>query len=229
MIETIIKAFSKEVWAIIFPAIWDTIYMTAISTVITTFFGLIFGIALLITDKDGLYPVPVFNRIFGAIINAVLSLPAMVVIILALPISKLIVGITYGPKACIVALTVVCIPIFSRLVENSILEIAKGKIEAVKSMGASNWDIILKVMIPESLPMLIRNFIVLTITLISVTAIAGSFGAGGLGDIAVRYGYNRFRSDILIASVSVLLVSVELLQFFGAKLSKKILKKRHLI
>ncbi|MDR3112247.1 MAG: ABC transporter permease [Elusimicrobiota bacterium] len=229
MIDIFLKAFSKEVWSIIFPSIWDTVYMTTISLVITSFFGLLFGIALLITDKDGLFPIPIFNRVFGSIINAVLSLPAMVVIILALPISKLIVGISYGPKACIVALTVVCIPIFSRLVENSILEVSKGKIEAVKAMGASNWDIIFKVMIPESLPTLIRNFVVLTITLISVTAIAGSFGAGGLGDIAVRYGYQRFRSDILIASVLTLLVSVELLQFAGASLSRKILKKRHLL
>ncbi|MDR3256401.1 MAG: ABC transporter permease [Endomicrobium sp.] len=229
MTDLLLKAFTKEVWDIIIPAIWETVYMTIVSTTITTFFGLLFGIVLLITDKHGLHPIPLFNKVFGSIINAVLSLPSMVVIILALPIAKLIVGITYGPKACIISLTVVCIPIFSRLVENSILEVSKGKIEAAKAMGASNIDIIFKVMLPEALPTLIRNFVVLTITLISITAIAGSFGAGGLGDIAVRYGYHRFRSDILIAAVLVLLVSVNLLQLFGALLARKILKKRHLI
>jgi D-methionine transport system permease protein len=229
MTDVLTKAFSKEVWEIILPAIGQTIYMTIISTAITMFFGLLFGVLLFVTDQDGLHPVPIFNKVFGAIINAVLSLPSMIVIILALPISKLIVGVSYGPKACIVALIIVCTPIFSRLVESTILEVSKGKIEAAKSMGASTIDIIFKVMLPESLPTLIRNFVVLTITLISITAIAGSFGAGGLGEVAVRFGYNRFRADILIAAVLVLLVSVECLQLLGAFLSKKILKKRHLI
>jgi D-methionine transport system permease protein len=171
----------------------------------------------------------IFNKVFGAIINAVLSLPSMIVVILFLPLSKFIVGVPYGPRAFIVSLSIVCIPIFSRMVENSILEVSKGKVEAAKAMGASNCDIIFKVMLPESLPTLIRNFVVLTITLISITAIAGSFGAGGLGELAVRFGYNRYRSDILAAVIIVLLIVVECLQLFGAFISKKILKKRHLI
>ncbi|MDR2709514.1 MAG: ABC transporter permease [Elusimicrobiota bacterium] len=227
--ETIIKAFSKPVWEIVGPSIWDTLFMTITSTILTVVFGLIFGIILATTDKGGLRSLPIFNGIFGAVINAVLSLPAMIVIILTLPLSKLIVGVTYGPKACIIALSVACIPMFARLVENSILEVPKGKIEAIKVMGANNIDIIFKVMLPEALPNLIRNFSVITITLISVTAIAGSFGAGGLGDIAVRYGYNRFRTDVLIAAVGTLLVMVEFIQISGALLAKFIMKKRHLI
>jgi D-methionine transport system permease protein len=227
--EFLSQVFSAEVWGYVLPATWQTIYMTFISTTITIFFGLLFGILLYITDKDGLHPVPVFNKIFGAIINSVLSLPSMIIIILALPLSKIIVGVSYGPKAFIIALSIVCIPIFSRLVESSILEVPKGKVEAAKAMGASNLDIIFKVMLPESLPTLIRNFVVLTITLISITAIAGSFGAGGLGELAVRFGYNRFRSDILVAVLIVLLFAVECLQLFSSFISKKILKKRHLI
>jgi D-methionine transport system permease protein len=229
MKEFLVQVFSVEVWEYVLPATWQTIYMTAISTTITITFGLLFGVLLYVTDKDGLHPMPIFNKVFGAIINSVLSLPSMIVVIIFLPLSKFIVGVSYGPKAFIVSLAIVCIPIFSRLVENSILEVSKGKVEAAKAMGASNWDIILKVMLPESLPTLIRNFVVLTITLISITAIAGSFGAGGLGELAVRFGYNRYRTDILIAVIIVLLVGVELLQLFGAFISKKILKKRHLV
>jgi D-methionine transport system permease protein len=229
MKEFLAQVFSVEVWEYVFPATWQTIYMTAISTTITITFGLLFGGLLYVTDKDGLHPMPFFNKVFGAIINSVLSLPSMIVVILFLPLSKFIVGVSYGPKAFVVSLAIVCIPIFSRMVENSILEVSKGKVEAAKGMGASNWDIILKVMLPESLPTLIRNFVVLTITLISITAIAGSFGAGGLGELAVRFGYNRYRSDILAAVIIVLLVVVECLQLFGAFIAKKILKKRHLI
>ncbi|MDR2399237.1 MAG: ABC transporter permease [Endomicrobium sp.] len=229
MKEFLAQVFSVEVWEYVLPATWQTIYMTAISTTITITFGLLFGVLLYVTDKDGLHPMPIFNKVFGAIINSVLSLPSMIVVIIFLPLSKFIVGVSYGPKAFIVSLAIVCIPIFSRLVENSILEVSKGKVEAAKAMGASNWDIILKVMLPESLPTLIRNFVVLTITLISITAIAGSFGAGGLGELAVRFGYNRYRTDILVAVIIVLLVGVEFLQLFGAFISKKILKKRHLV
>jgi D-methionine transport system permease protein len=229
MKEFLVQVFSVEVWEYVLPATWQTIYMTAISTTITITFGLLFGVLLYVTDKDGLHPMPIFNKVFGAIINSVLSLPSMIVVIIFLPLSKFIVGVSYGPKAFVASLAIVCIPIFSRLVENSILEVSKGKVEAAKAMGASNWDIILKVMLPESLPTLIRNFVVLTITLISITAIAGSFGAGGLGELAVRFGYNRYRTDILVAVIIVLLVGVEFLQLFGAFISKKILKKRHLV
>jgi D-methionine transport system permease protein len=229
MLGFFIKLFSQETIGIILPATLQTLYMVLVAAPITIFFGLVFGSFLYITDKDGLYPMPIFNKIFGAIINAVLALPSMIAIILALPLSKFVVGVSYGPKACIIALTIVCTPIFARLVESSILEVSKGKVEAAKSMGAAPFDIILKVMLPEALPSLIRNFIVLTITLISITAIAGTFGAGGLGEVAVRFGYHRFRTDILLAAVLTLLVLVEGLQLLGDKLFKRMLKKRHLI
>jgi D-methionine transport system permease protein len=229
MIDFFTKLFSQDTLDIILPATWQTLCMVLVATPITIFFGLLFGISLYITDKNGLYPIPIFNKTFGAVINIVLALPSMIVIILALPISKFVLGVSYGPKACIIALTIVCAPIFSRLVESSILEVSKGKIEAAKSMGASTWDIIFKVILPEAFPALIRNFIVLTITLISITAIAGTFGAGGLGEVAVRFGYHRFKTDILLAAVLVLLVLVETLQLLGDRLSKRILKKRHLI
>lgn len=228
-LETIKSAFSPETWAIVTPAIWQTLYMTIFTTILTGIFGLLIGVVLVVTQKDGLHPKPKFNSVLGAIVNALRSLPSVIIIILTLPLSRLIIGISYGPKACIIALAVTCIPMFARLVENSILEVSKGKIEAAKSMGTKNRTIILRVLLPESLPNLIRSFTIATIAVISTTAIAGSFGAGGLGDVAIRYGYARFRGDILLASVLVLIILVELVQFSGDRISKHILKKRHLI
>jgi D-methionine transport system permease protein len=141
----------------------------------------------------------------------------------------LILGKSYGPKACIIALAVTCIPMFGRLVESSILEVSKGKIEAARSMGAKNRDIVLKVLLPEALPSLIRSFTISVIAIISTTALAGTLGAGGLGDVAVRFGYSRFKTDILLAAVLVMIVIVQAVQFAGNALSKFILKKRHLV
>lgn len=229
MIKTLQSAFGAETWSIVGPAINQTLYMTVLTTILTGIFGLILGIVLVLTDKDGLHPLPVFNLIAGGIINAFRSMPSVIIIILTLPLSRLIIGISYGPKACIVALAATCIPMFARLVESSILEVPKGKFEAAQAMGASKGEIVFKVMLPEALPNLIRNFTVTIIVVISTTAIAGSFGAGGLGDVAVRYGYARFRVDMLIASVIVLIALVNVVQLAGGGFARHILKKRHLI
>ncbi|MDR1376516.1 MAG: ABC transporter permease [Synergistaceae bacterium] len=227
--ETIESAFSVKTWAIIVPAIYDTLYMVLFTTILTVFFGLILGIVLVTTDKDGIYPSPRFNSLAGSIVNGFRSLPSMIVIILTLPLSRLILGKSYGPKACIIALAVTCIPMFGRLVESSILDVSKGKIEAARSMGAKNRDIVLKVLLPEALPSLIRSFTIAVIAIISTTALAGTLGAGGLGDVAVRFGYSRFKTDILLAAVLVMIIIVQLVQFTGNTLSKLVLKRRHLI
>jgi D-methionine transport system permease protein len=229
LLHTVRSAFSRDVWVIVGPAIGQTLYMTALTTLLTGVFGVILGIALVLTDKDGLCPIPAFNAVAGGLVNAFRSMPSVIIIILTLPLSRLIIGISYGPKACIIALAVTCIPMFARLVENSILEVPKGKIEAAAAMGAKKRDIVFKVMLPEALPNLTRNFTVAIIAVISTTALAGSFGAGGLGDVAVRYGYNRFRVDMLIASVLVLIVLVNGIQLLGGGAARYILKKRHLI
>lgn len=229
LIEIIKSAFSAEVWTIVGPALIDTVYMVSITVLITLIFGLILGITLVVTGKDGLHPLPVFNKILGMIINVFRSLPSLILIVLVLPLARLIVGKGYGPNACIIGLAAVCVPMFSRLVESSLLEISKGKIEAAKSMGTSNVKIITKVLIPETLPSLIRSFTIVIIAIISTTALAGSFGAGGVGDICIRYGYNRFKTDILLATVTVLIIFVQLIQFTGENISKVLLKKWHLI
>ena len=146
-----------------------------------------------------------------------------------LPIARVIVGKAYGSNACIIALVASCVPMFARLVESSLLEVAKGKIEAAKAMGAGNIRILLTVMLPEALPSLIRAFTVAVIAVISMTALAGNFGAGGIGDIAVRFGFNRFQHDVLIATVFVLIIMVQFVQLLGDLTSKLLLKKWHLI
>jgi D-methionine transport system permease protein len=227
--ETIMSAFGEKTWAIVLPAIYDTLYMVFHTTILTAFFGLLLGILLVVTSPDGIYPCRRFSMVLGGIVNGLRSLPSIIIIILTLPLSRLIIGISYGPQACIIALAVTCVPMFGRLVESSILEIPKGKIEAARSMGAKNRHIIMKVMIPEALPSLIRNFTIAVIAVISTTALAGMLGAGGLGDVAVRFGYNRFKTDILIASVLVMIVMVQIVQLAGNFLSRSVLKRRHLI
>lgn len=227
--QIIANAFSAKTWAIIIPAIWQTLYMVSLTTIFTLFFGLFLGVVLVVTDKDGVHPVPFLNKILGTIVNMFRSLPSMILIILTLPLSRLILGISYGPKACILALVVSAVPMFGRLVESSILGVSKGKIEAAKALGTSNRRIVLKVLIPEALPSLIRSFTIAIIAIISITALAGSFGAGGIGDVAVRFGYQRFKTDILIAAVFVLIVLVQIIQLAGDLSAKHISKRRHLV
>jgi D-methionine transport system permease protein len=227
--KNIRSAFGAEVWSIVGSSILQTFYMTALTTILTGVFGLVLGVALVLTDRDGLHPLPAFNTVLGGLINALRSMPSVIIIILTLPLSRLIIGISYGPSACVFALAFTCIPMYARLVENSILEVPKGKFEAAKAMGSRAGAIVFKVMLPEALPALVRSFTVAVIAVISTTALAGSFGAGGLGDVAVRYGYQRFRVDMLIASVSALVVLVTAVQIIGNGIAKGILKMRHLI
>ena len=228
LLDVIKSAFSSQTWAIVTPAIWETIYMTLMTVIFTLLLGLLLGIVLVVTDKQGLHPIPTLNKVLGSLVNILRSLPSMILIILTLPLSRLIIGISYGPQACILALVASCVPMFGRLVESSILEVPKGKLEAAKSMGSNNFHIIAKVLLPEALPSLVRSFTIAVIAIISTTALAGSFGAGGLGDVAVRFGYSRFKTDILLATVLVLVLLVQLTQLIGDLLYKRILHKRSL-
>ena len=227
--EVIRHAFSKEVWDTIFPAVWDTLYMVLLSAVITLILGVLLGIALSVISKEGVRPVPVLNETAGTIVNCLRSLPQMIMIIVTLPLARMLLGQSYGVNACIIALAASCIPMYARLVQGAFAEIPKGKIEAAKAMGSSPATIVFRIMLPEAIPSIIRCFTVALIGIISMTALAGSFGAGGIGDIAVRFGFNRFYHDMLIASVLVLIIMVEIAQLFGDLFSKLILKKRQLI
>lgn len=227
--EVVAHAFSQDVWKIMWPAVWDSLYMVLLSAVITFLFGILIGIVLSVIEKDGIHHIPVLNETVGTLINCLRSLPQMIMIIITLPLARMILGQSYGVNACIIALAASCIPMYARLVQGALVEIPKGKIEAAKAMGSSGAEIVFKVMLPEAVPGIIRGFTVALIGIISMTALAGNFGAGGIGDIAVRYGFNRFQHDMLLASVLVLIIMVEIVQIGGDLLSSLILKKRHLI
>ncbi|PYG88547.1 D-methionine transport system permease protein [Ruminiclostridium sufflavum DSM 19573] len=227
--EVFKASFSPGVWKEIWPAALDTLYMTFIAALITLVFGLLLGIIMTLTAKDGLRPVRTFNTSMGWLVNCLRSLPQMIMIILMIPVARMVLGQSYGINSCIIALAASCIPMYARIVQSSLLEISKGKIEAAKSMGSSNLQIVLRVLLPETLPSLIRGFTVAVIAIISMSALAGNFGAGGIGDIAVRFGFQRFQHEVLFACVYVLIIIVQIVQFAGDFASKLILKKRHLI
>lgn len=227
--DVFVASFALRVWKIILPATLDTLYMMFIASVITLVFGLLLGIVLTLTAKEGLCPADPFNTSLGWVINCLRSLPQIIMIILMIPVARLIFGKSYGINSCIIALAASCIPMYARIVQSSLLEISKGKIEAAKSMGSSNFQIVVWVLLPETLPSLIRGFTVAVIAIISMTALAGNFGAGGLGDIAVRFGFQRFQHEILFGCVYALIIIVQIIQFTGDRLSNLILKKRHLV
>ena len=227
--EVFLASLSPEIWKDLWGPIGETLYMTAISSVIMLVFGIVIGILLDITNPNGLIPLKLSYTLSGWMINCLRSLPQMIMIILMIPVARLIFGKSYGTNACIIAIAASCIPMYARIVESSLLEIDKGKIEAAQAMGSKNISIIFKVLLPETLPSLIRGFTVSVITVLSMTALAGMFGAGGIGDIAVRYGYQRFQHDRLFACVYILIVLVQLKQGIGNLVSKRILKTRNLV
>ncbi|MDO4620819.1 MAG: methionine ABC transporter permease [Lachnospiraceae bacterium] len=227
--EILAHAFSKEVWEQVLPALGETMYMVGISSVFVLLFGLILGMVVVLTAEDGLMPCRPLHLALGIIINCFRSLPQVIIIIVMLPVARLLLGQSYGSNACIISLIASCVPLYARLVENSLLEIDKGKIEAAKAMGSSNRRILFEVMVPETLPSIIRSFTNAVVIVISMTALAGSFGAGGIGYIAVTFGYTRYQHDLLFATIIVLIVIVQAVQLLGDTVARMILKKRHQI
>lgn len=203
----------------------ETLYMVSISSIIALILGIPIGISLVVTDKGGIYPLIKVNKVIGIFINIIRSMPEMILIIILLPLAKLIVGTTLGANAAIISIG--SAPLIARIIENSLKEIEFGKIEAAEAMGATSFEIITKVLIPEALPSIIRGITIAIIGIVGFTAIAGAIGAGGLGSLAIRFGYQRFRTDILIGTVLILLVVVQLLQFIGDFIARLINKKRY--
>ena len=227
--EVIKASLSPDIWKDLWGPIGETLYMTVVSSLIMLVFGLLIGILLTVTNPDGLVPLKASYTVSGWIINCLRSLPQMIMIILMIPVARLIFGKAYGTNACIIAIAASCIPMYARIVESSLLEIEKGKIEAAQAIGSNNLSIVFKILLPETLPSLIRGFTVSVISVLSMTALAGMFGAGGIGDIAVRYGYQRFQHDRLFACVYILIILVQLIQGIGNLVSKSILKTRNLV
>jgi D-methionine transport system permease protein len=204
----------------------DTLYMTIMSAFIAYFFGLPLGVALVVTDAKGIRPRVHFNRVLGAAVNIVRSVPFIILLIAVIPFTRLVVGTSIGATASIVPLALGAVPFIARMVESSLKELDNGAIEAAQSMGASLRQIIFRVMLPECLPSLILGATITVITLIGYSAMAGTVGGGGLGDIAIRYGYYRYQNDLMVLTILLLLLIVQAFQSIGNRLSRKADRKQ---
>ena len=207
----------------------QTIEMVFWSTVFSLIMGLPLGVLLHVTDKEdqgGIIPKPVLNEILSRIVNILRSFPVLILMIILMPVARFILGTTIGTRASVVSLSIAAAPFVARVIETSLKEVDPGVIQAAKAMGSTNWQIIVKVMLPEALPSLVSGVTLTIINLIGYSAMAGTIGGGGLGDLAIRYGYQRFRSDVMLAAVIVIIVLVELVQFVGNRISSRLLAKR---
>lgn len=218
---------SPDLLELIIPGLFETIYMVVLTTIVALFLGFPLGIVLVVTEKGHVLQAPRFNKILGTLINIIRSFPFIILIVVLLPLARLIVGTTLGADAAIVSLSIGSAPFLARIIESSLKEVEHGKIEAALALGASPLEIIVKVLIPEALPSLVRGMTLSIIAIIGFTAIAGAIGAGGLGSLAIRYGYQRFRNDILFVTVLMLVILVELIQLTGDLIAKQINKKRY--
>ena len=201
--------------------IWETIYMTFVSAFFSYIIGLPLGVLLSITDKNGICALPWLNKILGFAVNIFRSIPFVILMIAALPAAKLIVGTSLGNKAMIVTLIIAAAPYVARMVESSIKEVDSGVIEAAQAMGTSSFGIIRKVLIPEAKPSLIVGAVISLVTILGYSAMAGTIGGGGLGMIAITYGYQRFNNNIIWICVLLTLVIVQLIQEIGMLIAKK--------
>jgi D-methionine transport system permease protein len=204
----------------------ETLYMVFFSTIFSLLIGFPIGVLLVVTKEGNIMERPKLNKVLEIVINTLRSFPFIILMICLFPLSRIIVGTTIGSTAAIVPLSISAAPFVARMIEGALNEVDKGLIEASSSMGASNSTIIWKVMIPETMPHIIHGITVTVISLIGFSAMAGTIGAGGLGDLAIRFGYQRFKTDIMIYSVIVIILLVQVLQSLGNYLVDRIKKKR---
>jgi len=210
----------------IIKGIGETLYMTLVSTLLGYLFGLPMGVLLVVSDKDGLSPNPVLYKILDVIANIVRSVPFLILLIVVIPFTRLLVGRSTGSTATIVPLTIAAIPFIARMVESSIKEVDPGVIEAARSMGAGNFRIVTKVLLVEARTSLITGMTIAIGTILGYSAMAGTIGGGGLGDIAIRYGYYRYESGIMIVTVVLLVLLVQLFQTVGMHMASRLDKRK---
>ena len=214
--------FDKQIIIMLLEGVRDTVYMTLVSTIIAYVLGLPMGVLLAISDKDGIKPNRIIYRIFDVIANVVRSIPFLILLILLIPFTRLLVGRSYGSTATIVPLVVTAAPYIARLVESSLKEVDLGVIEAARSMGASNFDIIFHVMLVEARTSIVNGATIALGTILGYSAMAGTVGGGGLGDIAVRYGYYRWQTGIMIVTVILIIILFQIFQNIGTKTANAI-------
>ena len=213
---------SVEFWA---NALWETLYMVAVSTVVSYAIGLPLGLLLVVSDKNGIRPMPVLNAVVGVIVNILRSIPFLILAVMITPLTRAIAGRAIGTTAMIVPLTVAAAPYVARMVESSIKEVPFGVIEAAQSMGASPWQIVRKVLVPEAKPSLMVGGAISIVTILGYSAMAGFIGGGGLGTVAVNYGYNRYNFEIMLVAVIIIVVVVQIFQTCGMWLARRLDKR----
>ncbi|MBR2974312.1 MAG: ABC transporter permease [Clostridia bacterium] len=206
---------------ILVKGIWETTYMTLLSSLFAYVIGLPLGVILVVTDENGVKPNKAINTILGIVVNVFRSIPFLILMVAMLPVAKLVVGTSLGNKAMIVMLVIAAAPYVARMVESSLKEVDSGVIEASKSMGSSTMQIILKVLLPEAKPALIVGAVISTVTVLGYSAMAGTIGAGGLGKIAISFGHQKYKDDVIWVCVILMVLIVQAVQIVGMTIAKK--------
>ena len=201
--------------------VWETVYMTVISTAISYAIGLPLGVILTVTDKGGIHPIPWLNRVLGVIVNFFRSVPFIILMVAMLPVAKFFVGTSLGNKAMIVMLVIAAAPYIARMVESSVKEVDAGVIEAAQAMGASNFQIVRKVLLPEAKPSLILGAVISMVTILGYSAMSATIGGTGLGQIAISYGHQRFNPDITWVCVFLTVLIVQIIQEVGTAIAHR--------
>ena len=216
---------SADMIPLLSKALGETVYMVVVSMIVATIIGVPLGVLLHTTSKGQILESPTVNRVVGAVVNAVRSIPFIILLVAIIPFTRLLVGSAIGTTAAMVPLVIAAIPFIGRQVETSLKEVPFGLVEAAQSMGATPAQIIWKVLLPESMSSIVAQLTTVIISLVGESAMAGAVGGGGLGDLAIRYGYQRFRPEIMLATVVILIVLVQLVQFVGNTLAKRLDKR----
>ena len=214
---------------LVLEATWQTVVMVFLSTIFSMVLGFPIGVLLHVTGSEehgGIIPHPVFCSVLSRIVNILRSFPFLILMIVLMPLSRLIIGTSIGTMATVIPLSIAAAPFVARVIESSLKEVDPGVVQAAKAMGSTNWQIIVKVLIPEALPSLAAGVTLTIINLIGYSAMAGAIGGGGLGDLAIRYGYQRFRPSYMVAAVVIIIVMVELIQFIGDRISSHLISRR---
>lgn len=220
-----LMSFFDQYGALLAQGTWDTVVMTGVSTFFAYLIGIPLGVLLVITAPNGLRPHRALNTVLGWIVNIGRSIPFIILLVALIPVTRWIVGTSLGVPGAIVPLVVAAAPFVGRMVEQSLAEVDGGLVEAAQSFGASVWQIVTKVFLRESLPSLIRGVSITFVTLFGYSAMAGTVGAGGLGDIAIRYGYQRYQDDVMIAAVILCIILVQVFQSLGDVIARKVDKR----
>lgn len=217
----------STIMSLVWPSTLQTLAMVLSSTVFSILLGLPLGILLCVTDPvTGIMPKPILYQVLTRIVNALRSFPFMILMILLFPLSRLIIGTSIGTSATIVPLSIAAAPFVARIIETALKEVDPGVVQAARAMGSTNSQIILKVLLPEALPSLVSGVTLTIINLIGYSAMSGAIGGGGLGDLAIRYGYQRNQPMVMIPAVIIILIMVEVIQFIGSRISARLMAKR---